>query len=1635
MRAKLFISIALLVVALDTISAGPVPAVTLSVPDEVLINEDFTFTVTFSNTGGTVGYGPFIDLVLPAGGIDYNDVDPSISTHPPGPCDGVTYVPGSAQMVKVNGGPIPLATDVVLAPCTHTTAGACATIPHPYAANGISSLSFPNILVPEGAQLVTIKLPFGMFQPNQPNIVIKVTAHVSDHADVNAPLRIYARAGFQFGGNPANDPALDPPLNRLSVGGVSNCTTWTASAPVTPVLFTFKVEDRLSPNPGPCFDGVDNGQDDLTDSDDPDCKDGKAYEGPENETATGPNFPRRYKIILNIANNMTVTNLNVQDCIPNNMVVTSAVSTAPVPTSISPPPPLGPVNSPNNCMTFSYSSITGGASATDVVIEVEFYIPEKDANGVSILGTNCKVAHSINDVKAEGDWIPIDPRDWGGSSTPVSQHVTSDTSSQDHDLSDKCIAIQKSVKVFTDTGAHGPTPGDTLRYEMDFQISDFKTVGDLKVEDFLSDGQQIALGGPLAPTLTVTDQAGTTSGTFVLNTDLLITNASQNPPCPCPDKGTKLTFQVSTKMINLVPPFPRHAAGVLTGGYAVPGTPSTTPATGRIVFYAKILDQFSNNYSTGDRFVDKDDPLINCVTIKGVLRKNIGPLAVVLGPIAVSVQDDSKTAIAIVTDTIKKSVYAIKRGGSFICGPSGTACLLPPAAPDVHPGDEVTFRIEKTIPSSDAEKLTIQDWPPLPAFNIAGISFNNATCGIPGPPNNGCLGPFDTLNLLVTPKPNFSANVGANSIKFDYSTFKDSNNQPRTIDLLFTSTVTNQPFADGLYLTNEAQECEKNTFGVQFCQTAIAGVNLREPALVIRKGVIATDNPNGQFSSPGPPPTSNLATAPAPPGVTFNLNGVSGGSITSPLGTFFDSNLSNVDANDKITYAIVIENQGGHPAFDVNLTDTIPSCLTNVTAITVKDGTSAILPTGSFTIIPAVPTTNFTFSLIAPASIPANSSAANGTNIIVITFQAQLRSNVMPGCCDNVAKLTHYASQHNGPDFVGAGFTPPFQDSATVCVKPVAEKCVKTTSEVTTQADSSSTGSPQPPQLTPGEIVRFRLKITLPEGVSPFLTLVDRLPTGLTYMNDGTTNVAFVSTGGLGSITSSVLSGPGLNVNAKKVVCAGPTPIFVLPAAQISGGPVFISGAAPSFNLGTVTNTHNDPNLEFVIVEFNALVNNLPPNPTTPGAPIYDGALLGNYYDVYVGKHIGNPTPIATSPITNIKIVEPKLDVQKTYTPPNPNSAAYFTVTVTNTGTADAFDVHLTDILPSGLTLSTSQVPSVSVAPAGCAVPTLNVATPSGVTTLTVDVPRIPVLPSCATTLKFWVQGQFCGTNTAQVSYSSLPGGANSHPAVTAAGTQPNNTGSITPCQIMTTQEDCERIYNASGQASNNVACCAPQPPEMLSWWRLDETSGNTVVDYKNGHNGTTSGNIGSDPTVTSPKVVSALFFTNANASVPGGFYNFGTGNFSVDAWVKGAAHPTTSLGILYKLDTAASPKGFAFFVGASNNCLQFTMGNGTSSPATFTSNPTFSYGPWQHVAVTVQRTGGSPIGKFYINGAQAGTFTPPATSVNNSIPLLIGSYRPNGAGCQSCEVALDEIEIFDGVVSLGDIKAIYDAGSAGKCP
>lgn len=328
----------------------PLADVTLNIPANALIGQNFTFTVTFDNTGADTGYGPFIDLILPR-----NGADGAAGTDTP---DGIDFASASylGQLLRWRVITIP--------------AGGC--VAHPFARD-TNNVAVPVCGTP-GDRLVVLELPFGSFTPGQPAAEIEVTGILSPLADPNLPLTIRARGGYRFGQNPLDDPCCDPVI--LSPGS-SDSSVWPGQ-PVEPILL------RLEKGSNAPEDG--------------------------DETASGPNFRHRYTITVDIPDGQTVTDLDVVDDIPSNIAYAGLVSSTP-PLSGLIEPPLG-VATPGAQLIVNYASVTGGPQEDDITIVIEYFVPQVDANGNPVLNPNMGTSVvAENQARAVGDWTPPDPRD------------------------------------------------------------------------------------------------------------------------------------------------------------------------------------------------------------------------------------------------------------------------------------------------------------------------------------------------------------------------------------------------------------------------------------------------------------------------------------------------------------------------------------------------------------------------------------------------------------------------------------------------------------------------------------------------------------------------------------------------------------------------------------------------------------------------------------------------------------------------------------------------------------------------------------------------------------------------------------------------------------------------------------------------------------------------------------------------------------------------------------------------------------------------------------------------------------------------------------------------------------------------
>ena len=106
--------------------------------------------------------------------------------------------------------------------------------------------------------------------------------------------------------------------------------------------------------------------------------------------------------------------------------------------------------------------------------------------------------------------------------------------------------------------------------------------------------------------------------------------------------------------------------------------------------------------------------------------------------------------------------------------------------------------------------------------------------------------------------PTISVDAVANMVRFTFGTHQNPANNSAVVDFLFTVTVSNDPFADGLYLTNQIRQSDHDTFNDAQLNDAIVQFQLTEPVINFTniKGAVASTNP----SAGNPSPRTNQGT-------------------------------------------------------------------------------------------------------------------------------------------------------------------------------------------------------------------------------------------------------------------------------------------------------------------------------------------------------------------------------------------------------------------------------------------------------------------------------------------------------------------------------------------------------------------------------------------------------------------------------------------------------------------------------------------------------------------------------------------------------------------------------------------------------
>ena len=1145
------------------LTADPTVTITgLPTAGEVLIGEDFTFSLNFSNPGTAPnpdGFGPYIDLFLPLG-ADGND-GVTIATS-----GAITYLgtPVNYQLVTI---------------------GAGGTAEHPYFRNTANQ---PGVISGQpGQTVVVIELPFGSYTNGQPAAELVVSATLSDHADHNTDLTIGARAGFRYGHTPTADYTDDPSVH----GAVS-------SSSITPVLVEYEHD----------------------------------FNHAEGETATGPNFPREMTTTITVAPGQVLENYVFTVDVPANIVVTGVNGV-----------PLGTPVTGGGTVTHPMGTVSGTQAVT-----IQYYVPD-------VLNDHTGAPGTVQfQVSGTGDWDPLDPRDG-------EEVVEYDPAGVEFEHTIRSLAVQKDVVNVTDANN---SPSDTLEYTINFQVSDYHRFQDVVITDTIDDGHTLTT--PL--TLELWYQG-------TLHTIDLTGHYIDSPPLVDPDPAIDgnviRTFNISAAVQAYAVANSLSgdiAQGILRGGKFAGDDEGGT--YGRIVYQATIDDTFDTPVGGGDAQINHGDHLATAAVIAGTVVRPDGAQGD-------EVQDTTATDVEIASGGLSLAIVGIN--GAAGDGSSG-----------ISPGDTVTYELTYDLGTGDFEDLQLDAFLPKPVFNVGDPDAD----GTPSGWTHGAVGTSATYpgvgewvlvdeagNIIdINGAASLSVAAGSNGLSFDLGSREDSSNQSTRVVLRFTVRVNDDPFADGLYLTAQAQASEHNTPGESTTHQDIIQIQLNEPQLEIRHGVVSHIDTEGDNTLAG---TTGAWAAPGSTGAPFS------GTITDISG--IDGNITGIDAGDRVRFGVGIINTGGYGAYDIRTSAiTAPSgfAFTNAAGVEVANLADANLQVrlGDGTLL--VAGTHYTvaggvITLIDVAGNPAlapgragDTPTANGSNVLVITYDAVAVAGIAAGLDTTSTVSVADYSNRDGGVAAGDDFLPGtnvISDNATAATKTPTVRIVF--QDGTISADDSSAGHTGGANLVIGESMVYDIVVTLPEGTTHDLNVNALIPPGMmldtSYNGVGYEIITVAGAGGSGALTNDFAGTVGLTT-----------------ASTGSG----VVGADPRFSFGDVTTTGNNASGDnSFVIRVRVIVANTGPgdgaNDNQSGTTRAMGSSLQ-----YDRGGVDTNTTVAGTGSPTITVVEPQLTVVKEvdtdldgdYDDAEPGIDAgdevRYRTTISNpVGGVNAFDLKFTD--------------------------------------------------------------------------------------------------------------------------------------------------------------------------------------------------------------------------------------------------------------------------------------------------------------------------------------------------------------------
>ncbi|HLO60906.1 MAG TPA: Ig-like domain-containing protein [Bacteroidales bacterium] len=220
----------------------------------------------------------------------------------------------------------------------------------------------------------------------------------------------------------------------------------------------------------------------------------------------------------------------------------------------------------------------------------------------------------------------------------------------------------------------------------------------------------------------------------------------------------------------------------------------------------------------------------------------------------------------------------------------------------------------------------------------------------------------------------------------------------------------------------------------------------------------------------------------------------------------------------------------------------------------------------------------------------------------------------------------------------------------------------------------------------------------------------------------------------------------------------------------------------------------------------------------------------------------------------------------------------------------------------------------------------------------------------------------------------------------------------------------------------------------LVSYWKLDETSGSTANDALTTNPGTVSG---SGATVNqSGKISTAFSFDGTDDGVSMGnksVLNMGTStDFSISAWFKTSS--ANDQFIVSKYGSGYTP---GYFIGTDGGyayaVIRDGVGTGSAEAIAVTGTTLVNNNAWHLITATFDRDG---LLRVYVDGTQqaTGSVTTVTETVTNTESFCIG-YRNVSGSYKAFTGSIDEVGIWNKVLTASEVTQLYNSGAGSAYP